>query len=127
MKNKKLHYSLTADSWDNKELFAINKVVKSNRFTMGKNVKKFENNFSKYIGSNYSVMVNSGSSANLLMVAALFYSKKFNLKRGDEIIVPSVSWSTTYFPRAYGTHISLEIAIHFPSDFIWAKNINTCV
>ena len=98
MKNKKLHYSLTADSWDNKELLAINKVVKSNRFTMGKNVKKFENNFSKYIGSNYSVMVNSGSSANLLMVAALFYSKKFNLKRGDEIIVPSVSWSTTYFP-----------------------------
>ncbi len=106
MKNKKLHYSLTADSWDNKELLAINKVVKSNRFTMGKNVKKFENNFSKYIGSNYSVMVNSGSSANLLMVAALFYSKKFNLKRGDEIIVPSVSWSTTYFPLAqYGLKI----------------------
>ena len=106
MKNKKLHYTLTADSWDNKELLAINKVVKSNRFTMGKNVKKFENNFSKYIGSNYSVMVNSGSSANLLMVAALFYSKKFNLKRGDEVIVPSVSWSTTYFPLAqYGLKI----------------------
>ena len=51
VKNKKLHYSLTADSWDNKELLAISKVVKSNRFTMGKNVKKFENNFSKYIGS----------------------------------------------------------------------------
>jgi len=144
MKNKKLHYSLTADSWDNKELFAINKVVKSNRFTMGKNVKKFENNFSKYIGSNYSVMVNSGSSANLLMVAALFYSKKFNLKRGDEIIVPSVSWSTTYFPLAqYGlkivfvdidlntlnlNHELIEKAISKKTKAIFAVNLlgNSC-
>ena len=144
MKNKKLHYSLTADSWDNKELLAINKVVKSNRFTMGKNVKKFENNFSKYIGSNYSVMVNSGSSANLLMVAALFYSKKFNLKRGDEIIVPSVSWSTTYFPLAqYGlkivfvdidintlnlNHELIEKAISKKTKAIFAVNLlgNSC-
>jgi len=53
-------------------------------------------------------MVNSGSSANLLMIAALFYSKQSNLKlkRGDEIIVPAVSWSTTYFPLyQYGLKI----------------------
>ena len=45
-------------------------------------------------------MVNSGSSANLLMIASLFYNRDVNkrLKRGDEVIVPAVSWSTTYFP-----------------------------
>lgn len=106
MKNKSIYYSLTADSWDSNEFIAINKVVKSNRFTMGKEVKAFENKFSKYVGSKYSVMVNSGSSANLLMVASLFYSNKFDLKKGDEVIVPSVSWSTTYFPLSqYGLKI----------------------
>ena len=57
-------------------------------------------NFANFIGSSYSIMVNSGSSANLLMIAALFYTKKneLKLKRGDEIIVPAVSWSTTYIP-----------------------------
>ena len=48
-------------------------------------------------------MVNSGSSANLLMIAALFYKKENPLVPGDEIIVPAVSWSTTYFPlHQYG-------------------------
>ena len=45
-------------------------------------------------------MVNSGSSANLLMISAMFYSKQKNLRlrKYDEVIVPAVSWSTTYFP-----------------------------
>ena len=45
-------------------------------------------------------MVNSGSSANLLMTAALFYTgdPELKLRPGDEIIVPAISWSTTYFP-----------------------------
>ena len=42
-------------------------------------------------------MVNSGSSANLLMIASLLYKEKI-LKKGDEVIVPAVSWSTSYFP-----------------------------
>jgi CDP-6-deoxy-D-xylo-4-hexulose-3-dehydrase len=68
----------------------------------------FEKNFAKYIGTSYCVMVNSGSSANLLMTAALFYTKnpKIKLKRGDEVIVPAVSWSTTYYPLyQYGLKI----------------------
>ena len=44
-------------------------------------------------------MVNSGSSANLLMVASLFYQKnKHKIKKGDEVIVPAVGWSTSYNP-----------------------------
>ena len=70
---------------------------------MGEKVKEFESMFAKHMGSKYSVMVNSGSSANLLMIAALFYKKENPLVPGDEIIVPAVSWSTTYFPlHQYG-------------------------
>jgi CDP-4-dehydro-6-deoxyglucose reductase, E1 len=69
-------------------------------------VINFEKEFAKYIGSKYCVMVNSGSSANLLMIAALFFVKKNKLKAGDEVIVPSVSWSTTYAPlQQYGLHV----------------------
>ena len=48
-------------------------------------------------------MVNSGSSANLLSVASLFYKKNKKLRPGDEVIVPTLSWSTTYHPlHQYG-------------------------
>jgi len=89
-------YRLSDDTWDNKELEAIERVIKSNRFSMGQEVLEFEKAFAEKFGSKYAVMSNSGSSANLLAVAALVYSKR--LKAGDEIIVPAVSWSTTYFP-----------------------------
>lgn len=101
-------FPLAMDSWDEQEKEAINKVVQSGLFTMGKKVKKFEEEFSNYIGSEYSVMVNSGSSANLLMIASLFYTKDHSrkLNRGDEIIVPAVSWSTSYYPLyQYGLKI----------------------
>tara|TARA_B100001057_G_scaffold363073_1_gene365728 strand:+ start:119 stop:1288 length:1170 start_codon:yes stop_codon:yes gene_type:complete len=93
-------FPLSYDSWDHEEKEAIYEVVKDGFFTMSKKVKKFEEEFSNYIGSKYSVMVNSGSSANLLMVASLFYTNdsERKLKRGDEVIVPAVSWSTSYYP-----------------------------
>ncbi|BEP30359.1 DegT/DnrJ/EryC1/StrS family aminotransferase [Helicovermis profundi] len=91
-----LEYRLSDDTWSNKEIEAINRVVKSNRFTMGKEVKEYEEKFAEKVGSRYAVMSNSGSSANLLAIAALVYSKR--LSAGDEVIVPAVSWSTTYFP-----------------------------
>ena len=101
-------YPLATATWDQKEIDAMQKVIASGNFTMGENVSLFERNFSKYIGSQHAVMVNSGSSANLLMIAALFYTKnsKLKLKRGDEVIAPAVSWSTTYFPLyQYGLRI----------------------
>jgi len=97
---------LAISSWDEKEIFAMQKVIESQRFSMGEKVKEFEENFSKYLKCKYAVMVNSGSSANLLMVASLFYTKKPFLKTGDEVIVPAISWSTTYFPlHQYGLKI----------------------
>ena len=91
-----MEYKLCDFPWNECELKAIDEVVKSGNFTMGEKVKQFEGEFAKKMGSKYAVMVNSGSSANLLAIAALCYSKK--LKRGDEVIVPAVSWSTTYCP-----------------------------
>ena len=93
---------LASTTWDQEEMNAIQDVIKSGIFTMGENVKKFEKQFAEYHQSKYCVMVNSGSSANFLMVAALFFaSGKNNLKKGDEVIVPAVSWSTTYSPLYY--------------------------
>jgi CDP-4-dehydro-6-deoxyglucose reductase, E1 len=92
------HYPLAASSWADEEINAIKNLLLQDQFTMGENVKKFETEFSEYFNSKYSVMVNSGSSANLLAIAALFYTKDNPLKRGDEVIVPAVSWGTTYFP-----------------------------
>ena len=96
--DKHLNHPLVRSSWGKNERDSLQKVISSNQFTMGKQVKRFEQQFSKFVNSKYAVMVNSGSSANLLMVASLFYKKKNFLKRGDEVIVPSVSWSTSYFP-----------------------------
>jgi CDP-6-deoxy-D-xylo-4-hexulose-3-dehydrase len=70
---------------------------------MGEEVARFEADFAVYFNVKYAVMVNSGSSANLLAVAAMCFKEKNPLKSGDEVIVPSLSWATTYFPLSqYG-------------------------
>lgn len=91
-------YSLAHDTWDTREVSALQKVIASGRYTMGPEVAKFENEFAKYIGSKYAVMTNSGSSANLIALTSIVQNPKYNLKAGDEVIVPAVSWSTTFFP-----------------------------
>jgi CDP-6-deoxy-D-xylo-4-hexulose-3-dehydrase len=74
---------------------------------MGPEVAAFERSVAEYAGASYCVMVNSGSSANLLMIAALRYRRDgLSLRPGAEVIVPAVSWSTTYYPLyQYGLHM----------------------
>ena len=101
-------FPLATATWGQEEQEAMQRVIASGMFTMGANVHAFEQDFARYVGSRHCVMVNSGSSANLLIVAALFYTKnpQLKLKRGDEVIVPAVSWSTTYYPLyQYGLKI----------------------
>jgi len=101
-----MNYNLSSSSWNFRELSAMKKVIKSDRYTMGKYTAEFEKQFKKFHKKKYAVMVNSGSSANLLMIAALMFLKKNNLKKGDEVIVPAVSWSTTFFPlQQYGLKV----------------------
>lgn len=98
-----MEYKLATSTWDELEINAIQEVIKTDKFSMGPKVEEFERQFAQYFGSKYAVMCSSGSTANLLMTASLFFSKKPKLKAGDEIIVPAVSWSTTYFPlQQYG-------------------------
>jgi CDP-4-dehydro-6-deoxyglucose reductase, E1 len=103
-----IRFPLATATWGQEEQDAMQRVIASGMFTMGANVQAFERDFAQYIGSKHCVMVNSGSSAILLMVAALFYTQnnRLKLKRGDEVIVPAVSWSTTYYPLyQYGLKI----------------------
>ena len=91
MKIKLMHDPISAD-----EIIAINKCLESGQYTQGTIVDEFEKEFAKWNGSRYAVMVNSGSSANLIMVSLL--KDKFELKETDEVLVPSVTWPTTVYP-----------------------------
>ncbi len=96
-------YELSSTSWGQEEQDAMQRVLRSGRFTMGEQVRAFEDAFAKRFGMKHAVMVNSGSSANLVGVAALFYKSTRPLQRGDEVIVPAISWATTFHPlQQYG-------------------------
>jgi CDP-6-deoxy-D-xylo-4-hexulose-3-dehydrase len=98
-----MNYELAYSTFGKEEKEAMLNIIDSDMFTMGENVKKFEKEFAKFFGKKYGIMVNSGSSANLVALASLFYKKDFPLKKGDEVIVPSISWATTYYPlQQYG-------------------------
>lgn len=101
-----IRYSLSNDTWDSAEKAAVERVLASNQYTMGKCVTQAEQEAARYFGSKYALMVSSGSAANLLAISAMVYSGR--LSRGDEVLVPAVSWSTTYFPlEQMGLHIRL--------------------
>jgi CDP-6-deoxy-D-xylo-4-hexulose-3-dehydrase len=83
--------------WDEKEILAaINTLISGKWIVTGENVYKFENKFSKMFGVKFSHMVNSGSSANLVLITAL--KKFFGWSDGDEIIVSPVGFPTTIAP-----------------------------
>ncbi len=96
-------FPLATSSWDDAEYAAIQRVVDSGRFTMGPLVAQFERDFAAQFGASHAVMVNSGSSANLVAIAAAILDPDIDLNPGDEVLVPAVSWATTYYPLSqYG-------------------------
>jgi len=99
----KTDFPLATASWDEAEYGAIQRVVDSGRFTMGPLVAEFERDFAAQVGSKHAVMVNSGSSANLVLIGAAVLNPDIDLNPGDEVLVPAVSWATTYYPlQQYG-------------------------
>lgn len=90
-----MNYPLASSYWDEDELTAIQNVINSDMYTMGTYVKQFEQAFANEMNIKHAIMVNSGSSANLLMLNSL--KVKYNWKNAN-IIVPAVAWSTTYYP-----------------------------
>ena len=89
---KKIYYGKAV--YDNKEINAVLNVLKNKSLTLidGENVKKLERTVSKLFGKKYGLMVNSGSSANLLAISS------YGFKKGSEIITPSLTFSTTIAP-----------------------------
>jgi CDP-4-dehydro-6-deoxyglucose reductase, E1 len=101
-----LFYDLASNSWGAEEHQALQRVIDSGQLTIGQSVRQFEEDFARKFGVGYALMVSSGSAANLVGVAALFYKKERPLQRGDEVIVPTISWATTYYPlQQYGLRL----------------------
>jgi CDP-6-deoxy-D-xylo-4-hexulose-3-dehydrase len=82
------------------DIDAVMRVLESGNLTMGNEVKKFEAKMSNYLGVKHFVMVNSGSSANLLMIEALMRPAvtRPRLNPGDSVLVPAIAWPTTIWP-----------------------------
>ena len=94
-----MKYPLAHDNWSSEEVKIVTRLLKNRNLTIGKNVEQFEKSFANFHSVKYAVMVNSGSSANHLMLSALKVLNKLSSK--DEIIVPSLGWSTSYSPIYY--------------------------
>jgi CDP-6-deoxy-D-xylo-4-hexulose-3-dehydrase len=85
--------------WGDEERAAIDRILRRGQLTMGAEVATFEREFASYHDRKYAIMVNSGSSANLVAVAALCHRTGSRpIKRGDVALVPALAWSTTYAP-----------------------------
>lgn len=95
----KYFYPLSENGIRDNDIYSAVKVLKTKQITMSKETRNFEKYFSKKINSKYSLMVNSGSSANLLSIFCAGNIKRSNrLKPGDEILVPILCWPTTIWP-----------------------------
>ena len=93
-----MEYKLAASSWGKEEVQAMHRIIDTGMHSMGSTVKEFEEKFASYVGTKHAVMVNSGSSANLIGFHALRLLKFKNVAHKIKVAVPAVSWSTTYFP-----------------------------
>ena len=92
-------YPLIDNPFDTNDLMSAISVLLKGKITMAQITKNFEKKFAKYVGSKYALMVNSGSSANLLAFFALINPKnKYKLQKNDECLIPSLCWSTSLWP-----------------------------
>ena len=92
-------FPLISQSFDEREIIATVDALLTGRLTMAEQVRGFEVRFAQYVGAEYAVMVNSGSSANLLALAAATNPARPGcLKPGDEVLIPAVCWSTSLWP-----------------------------
>ena len=96
---KQYKYDLLENGFSNEDISIGKKVLNSKRITMASYTRKFELVFARKLGAKYALMVNSGSSANLLATfAAGNPLKKNHLNRGDEVLIPALCWSTSIWP-----------------------------
>ncbi len=118
---KKIYYSLA--DYGKSEIKKVNDVLKKDSLTLmnGKNVKTFENKVAKLFGKKFGVMVNSGSSANLLALASL------ELKKGSEVITPILTFSTTVSPILQLNLVPVFADIDLNKFLVSTKNIEKLI
>lgn len=120
-----MNYNLVENIYTDKDINDMITTLQSDRLTMGNKVKEFETKFSEKFNFNYSVMVNSGSSANLLAFSVLCNPKrKHYLKKGSRILVPSVCWSTSVYPIIQNGMIPIFMDVNPETLNINAEDIN---
>lgn len=96
-------YELAANTISDRETDAAIEVLRSGRVTMGRRVQHFEEAFAEWVGAEYAVMTNSGSSANLIAIESRLRGVRVDERRwrpGDEVLVPALAWPTTVWPLA---------------------------
>ena len=103
---------LAVPPFGREELAAAMGCILDGWLTMGSEVQAFEHEWARWVGTDHAVMVNSGSSALLVMLSALVELGR--LKRGDEVIVPAVGWSTSLFSIAQAglTPVLVDVDLH---------------
>ena len=98
-KKENYYYPLSNDNLSKEDLIAGIKVLRSRRITMADKTRNFESNFAKKLNSKYAVMVNSGSSANLLATfASCNPLRKNRFISGDQVLIQSLCWPTSLWP-----------------------------
>lgn len=106
--------SYSGPTLDASEYVAAISQLLSGWLIFGENGRKFELEFPQYLGADYGVLTNSGSSANLLMVASLKSKNLFNLPEGSKIITPVVCFATTINPIIQSGYKPLFVDVTLP-------------
>ena len=97
MENKILPWPLMKDCITKEDKDSLVEFIQtSNRYTNGPKVKQFEKEWSEWLGVEHSLFVSSGSTANFLLLSAI--KRRYNLKKGDKVLVPSMTWVTNVAP-----------------------------
>ena len=112
---------LNVPTYGSEEVIEAMDSLLSTWVTMGKKVKRFEEMFAEYIGAKHAVMVNSGSSANLLALKAL------DLPEGSEVITPALTWATTVFPIAQAGLVPVLVDVDLATYNVSPKAIQSAI
>lgn len=101
----KYRIPLAYNLFDEAERNAVIEVLSGGNLTQGERVSRFEDEFASYLGVDHAILVNSGSSANLIAITAMYYAGMWDAKlthgrfeAGDEVIIPALCWPTTLTP-----------------------------
>lgn len=93
-----MKFPLGQNVHDSDDIVTMISNLLTEKFTMGEQVSRFERMFEEHVGVKHAVMLNSGSSANLIALSVLTNHKCGKLVVGDEVLVPAICWSTSVFP-----------------------------